>query len=521
MTGVQQEIRMLSKQYREFVSQNKFVPWIVVISVLISYGISLMGVRIGIDAEANLNDATRFLDSWYSIGRFSLVFTKNLFGMRELNIMLANILMIGMMVLYGLFADFMFYLFSDNDKRMKLFYVIFPALFLTHPCYVQQYVFTVQCFEVALIMLLCLISVYLISRWSFEGKKSFLIPGLLLMAWSFGGYQAFVPFYMSAALSVYLVYYLFHRNTEKHFFIRAALRHVTAFLAGYVVYSLMSKAVILWKEGTGFQGAYLENQVAWVTQPLDVCISGIKYYIGEVIFGKRIFYPKTFLIFAILFASYLIYLWVKEKRKDFILYALAAALLALSPFLLTFYQGMGILMRTQLSLPFVAAFFGAAVVSWVFSNKKYMAAVATTLCLLCAVNQGTTSARAWLSAQMAYEHDKLVVSQLVAQMQSLDGAKVGQKVALIGQYNPVLPAGAGIREETIGYSFFEWDFKSELGVTKRGVGFMNALGYPYQTASLEEYAIAKAYSTAMPCWPAYGSLQKVGDLIVVKFSNPY
>ncbi|MEF9938971.1 MAG: glucosyltransferase domain-containing protein [Clostridium sp.] len=519
ITKVAQERKNLSEQYHHFISENRWVPWIVVISVLISYGICLSGTRIGIDTEANLNGADEFLGSWYSIGRFSLVFIKNLLGMRELNPMTANILMMIMMALYGIFSDFMFYVFSGNDRRMKSFYIVFPALFLTHPCFTQQYIFTVQSFEVALGMLFCFGAVFCVSKWAFEGNRIFLIPGIFLMVWSFGSYQAFLPFYMAAALAVYLVYYFFHDNKGKHFYMKAAVCHTAAFLVGYVIYMLIVKAVLLWQKGFGFQGEYLEEQVRWATASWEICIGGIKYYMREVLLGENIFYTKTFFLFAVLFALHLLYTWVRGKRKEYVLYAAAALALVLSPFYLAFYQGGGILMRSQLVLPLVAAFFGAMAATFIGSHKKSAAGMAMAICLLFAVNQATTASRAIFSAQMTYENDKMTAQQLIVRMQELDSASAGQRVAMIGQYHPTLPKAAGIREETIGYSFFEWDYMTAVGVSKRGTGFLKSLGFPFEPATEEEYAAAKMYSLNMPTWPSVGSVQKLGDIVVVKFSN--
>lgn len=519
MTKTGRVIKEGGIQYKKFIKENKWVPWIVIASVILSYGISLTGFRIGIDAESNINDADTFLNSWYSIGRFSLVFFKNLTGLRELNPFLANMLMMVVMVFYGLFANFMFYVFSDSDKQMRVFYLIFPALFLTHPCYVQQYIFTVQAFEVAVCTLTCLLSVYLISRWAFGEGKGFLLSGIVLMVWSFGGYQAIVPLYMSAALAVYLVYYYFHDNQEPFFYLRAAVRYALSFVAGYILYSFAVRLVLIWKEGAGFQGQYLEGQIHWAQYPPEICIGGIKYYMKEVLLGTNGFYTKTFLVFLLLFALHLLYTWVKGRRGEYILYAAAAVALVLSPFYLAFYQGGGILMRSQMALPFVAAFFAAAFTAFALSNRCVPVILATAVCLYFAVNQATFSSKAIFSAQMTYEHDKMVAQQLVNRMQELDAVGEGQRIAMIGQYQPKLPQGAAIRKETIGFSFFEWDFAAFMGVTNRGTGFLKALGYPYEKATLEEFAASQIHSVTMPSWPAKDSVQRLGDVIVVKFSD--
>lgn len=544
------EIKDLRTDCREFVRENRWVPWVAVLSVLLSYGLCLSGFRIGIDSEALINDSTKQLNSWYTIGRFSLVFTKNLLGMRQFNPMTENLLMMIFMVLYGIFASFLFWRFSGKSRELKAFYIVFPALFLTHPCFVHQYLFTLQAFEVALGLLCCLGAVYCISRWAFEGERWLLIPGILLMVWGFGSYQALIPLYMAAALSVYLIYYEFHRERgttpgaekkERSFYWRAALCHASAFLIAFLLYELAVKAVVIWQKGFGFAGEYLEEQILWESNPIWVCIGHIKHYMREILLGESLFYPKTFLFFAVIFAVHLLYRWIKDRRRDYLLYAAAAFLLVLSPFYLAVYQGSGVLMRTQMALPFTAAFFGAAAVSYLRNviadlgvkygktgksgasagiAFRFLAGIVTAFCLLFAVYQGDVTSKAVLSAYMTYENDKLTAGQLVTRLQEQGAVFPGQKVAMIGQHRPYMPEGAGIREEVVGYSFFEWDYKSPIGVTRRGTGLLTALGFPCEPVSREEYVLAEACSAAMPSWPAEGSVQIIGGIAVIKFSDP-
>lgn len=550
---INQEIKGLRADCHEFVRENRWVPWVAVLSVLLSYGLCLSGFRIGIDSEALITDSTEQLNSWYTIGRFSLVFTKNLLGMRQFNPMTENLLMMIFMVLYGIFASFLFWRFSGKSRRLKAFYIVFPALFLTHPCFAQQYLFTLQAFEVALGLLCCLVAVYCVSRFAFEGERWLLVPGIFLMVWGFGSYQALIPLYMAAALSIYLIYYEFHKKEK--FYWKAALCHASAFVVSFILYELVVKAVVIWQKGFGFVGDYLEEQVLWTSNPIWVCIGHIKHYIREILLGESLFYPKTFLVFALIFAAHLLYRWLKDRRRDYILYALAALLLVLSPFYLALYQGSGVLMRTQMALPFTTAFFGAAAVSLLGNaivsqgvksgepgesggssepsksgkfvksgtpagcTVRFLAGVVTAVGLLCSVYQGDVTSKAVLSAYMTYENDKITASQLVTRLQEQGAVFPGQKVAIIGQHRPYMPEGAGIREEVVGYSFFEWDYKSPIGVSKRGAGLLTALGYPCEPVSRDQYVLAKACSASMPSWPAEGSVQMIGGIAVIKFSE--
>lgn len=521
----EKEAGTLKSQFLCFLKENPLAVGAAVFFVLLSYGGCLGSGRIGIDSEMNLNNSAEFLDSWYSIGRFSLVFIKTLFGMRELNPDTANLLMIGSMILYGVAADFVFYIFSGKNPLMKPFYILFPALFVTHPCYAQQYIFTVQSFEVALLTSVCLAAVFCASKWAFEDEKRYLLPAVCFAVLSFGGYQAFVPFYMSAALAVYLVYYYFHDRKEKGFYFKAAVCHTAVFFISYAVYLAAVKAVIFWKKGAGFQGEYLEEQLLWSVHSADECIGFIKHYIQAVLWGESAFYPKTFLFFALIFAAHLLFKaaqWYREKRKGIVFCCATALALAISPFYLVFYQGGGILERTQFSLPFTAAFFGAASVSLIcgqlMKKQKEILACASILILVCSIRQANFVSRAIFSANMTYEHDKMLAQRLAAQIEEAGGTE-GQKIAILGTRKPHLLNGNAIREEVIGYSFFEWDADSAVGVTNRGVSFMKTLGYSFECVNPAEYELAKEFGKEMPDFPDAGSIVDTGAFIVVKISG--
>ena len=73
------------------------------------------------------------------------------------------------------------------------------------------------------------------------------------------------------------------------------------------------------------------------------------------------------------------------------------------------------------------------------------------------------------------------------------------------------------RIENIGASFFGWD----QGNTSRVVNFLRVLGYSAPDAlPVEKRAEFVSPGIQMPVWPAFGSVQIIGNTILVKFS-PY
>lgn len=514
-----------NRAWREFAAKNRGVFWIAAFSVVFAYGVMAAGLRIGIDSEVNMTDPDYLMLSWYTVSRYTLVWLKDLLGMRLLNPFASNLLMMVMLFAAGVGASFLFYVSSGRSERMRGFCLVFPLLFLTHPCYVQQFSFTLQAFEVAFCLNLCILAVLFVSRFAVKPGKStlgFLAAGLGCMVLGFGGYQALVPVYMAAALASYLIYYEFHENEKKGFYWKMALCHGGAFLGGFVLYQLLGKAVLYFQFGPGFSAGYLDEQLLWKTQDAATCIGFIKSYLRMVVLGEGEFYGIAFLAAALIFAVRLLWVWARKRRNDFILYAAAALALVCSPFFLSFYQGGALMMRTQLALPFVSAFFCASCLFFCRNlcggRKICLGAVAGVL-VLTGLRQGVTSSRAAFTAQMVYENDREVARQIVQEMHSLGAAEEGRHIAMLGQHRPDPAESWSMRSESIGYSVFEWDYNGPVGVTRRGTGFMNAIGFPYEAATEEEYAMALEAGKEMAVWPSAGSVQLVNGVVVVKFSD--
>ena len=528
----------------QFIRENQSVFWVSFCSVLFCYGVTLTDLRIGVDSEAAATDPDYMMLSWYTVSRYSLVWLKELTGMRLFNPFLENILMMAALTLCGVASSFLFYACSGGSPRMKGFCRLFPVLFLTHPCFTEQFVFTLQAFEVAFCMLACLAAAYGTLSWSFDGRKRDLAAGVILMAFGFGGYQALVPLYMAAALGGYLIRYEF-QEADPRFYLRAALRSVAAFLGGYFLYVLAGKAIAFWKFGAGFQAGYLADQVYWKSRPIAECLASIQSYIRLVLLGGNGFFNRAFLLCALLFAVRVVWLWTVRRRQGAFFYAAAAFLLALSPFFLCFYQGSGLFLRSQLCLPFTAAFFGSALLMACGrqaagemlsgesgklrtadgasgKGRRFWRAAGAVLavCLLwTGIRQGSFSSRAMLTAQLTYETDRETAYQLADRIWEQGAPAQGCPVAMLGKYTPSPAVSFSLREESIGYSIFEWDYSGPVGVSRRGAGFLQSHGLPFTAVPEELYAAAQALGEAMPCWPQAGSVRMMDGVAVVKFSD--
>ena len=139
-----------------------------IFTVLFVYGIRLAGVDLSIDTEIMLNDQQEVLDSWIGIGRFGLVFTKKLFGFARLVPWTENLMMILALMGTGAALSFAVWDWCGRREHFSLAWRLIPALYLTGPCFAEQFHFTLQAFPVAFAMGLAVAAVYFMEKWAWK-----------------------------------------------------------------------------------------------------------------------------------------------------------------------------------------------------------------------------------------------------------------------------------------------------------------------------------------------------------------
>jgi hypothetical protein len=156
----------------------------------------------------------------------------------------------------------------------------------------------------------------------------------------------------------------------------------------------------------------------------------------------------------------------------------------------------------------------------IISYKKRVASVITCLALLAAVYQAQITAQLFYSDQMRYNEDVRLsyeLNDLITQVQP-DNEKL--PVALIGRYQTASRFHANfLQGETLGHSFFEWDFSKPPNPTARGLAFMKSLGFYHDIPNGEQIDQAIKEVILMPAYPDPGCVRRVGDFIVVKISE--
>lgn len=513
------QFRGTVSRFAMFAKDHKGVIAVLTLALLFLYGTRIFYYDYSIDSESALSYQQELLNSWLTIDRFGLVYTKKLFFMNVFVPYVSNFLMILTLGFSAFFFDFCVEEWRGKDRCYRLFFYIFPVAYVSAPCLAEQFYFTLQSFEIAWAGLLCIAAVYCFSRWLFW-RESFLwlAPTMIFIVWALGSYQAFAGLFISVALASFVLAY---QNPAvqlqgKYPWLFCCIKYIAVFLAGLLFYTLAARMVRLYY---GIPAtSYVSDMFLWKTHGFQACLNNIvaecfRIYIGD----WSVFFHWMFTPAILICGGLFLFSGRRAKKSGFFLYAAALFLLILSPVFFTVATGATQLLRVQFAYVFVFAFFLAGMTT--FTRKSLsvllcLAAIAVTL------RQGQSMTQLFHTAFVTYQQDKDLASSI--------HERIGQTAADLGLEDyPVVFVGTrsanltvdAQRGQMIGVSFFEWDSASYCGSTGRILGFFQTLGYDEMHLPTEEQAAyAQEQAGSMPVWPATGSVQVSDGIMIVRLS---
>jgi hypothetical protein len=196
--------------------------------------------------------------------------------------------------------------------------------------------------------------------------------------------------------------------------------------------------------------------------------------------------------------------------------ALLLIAILLAPFLQHPLAGGKLPYRTLLALPVAVglmALFAAETSPIRFRNWLLV-----PLAALVAIQFAWISNRQYYAGHWALERDKAVAAEIVSRIQAFHPGKRNYLIAVIGKLEPVpSPLARFVTYSTVGASFFEWDG----GNAARIAGLLNLLSET-KFAMPHPVLYRQAFEAAvtMPSWPADGSIAPMGNVMIVKLSEP-
>lgn len=384
------------------------------------------------------------------------------------------------------------------------------AVALATPTLAYLYVFDTINYGVGVGLFMTAASIALFAR--HEGSKRYLAA--LPAAFALAIYQTFAL----ALVAVYLVWAV-RRAASKHpeGFPLAPLAGVVAasgaiYAAGQVIFM-----AVLDEGSSGYVEGFFDLE-ALRERPGAVVMSVIRtawvVYRGEPsVYAHRLWALPILLTMLLVSFSWIV-IRTPHRRASRIALLLVFPLMVAVPFAGGLLSGGHVALRFLVALPFALA----GLVALGLPPRGPARTIVATTAGLVLLQFAVAANSLFGSSSLAFEQDRVTATRLIHEIELAVGVAGAdpQFLEVVG-----IPDRAGARLihrfETIGASFFEWDGGNawRIGLFLQTLGYGDLAGLP-----VERRGEFVAVSTAMPDFPAPGSVLVAGDVVVVRF-GPY
>lgn len=554
----------MAVQFLSFIRENRAGALLSGAAALCTYGAWMTRQDITVDTEIMMADPDAMMNSWLGINRFGLVFTKHLFGQTAFHPVLSRVLTVILLWITAMVLSFFVYKWSGGQKRFRLFSAVFPVVYVTAPCFAEQFYFVLQSAEVVFAMLLCVLAASGAGQFAFFGGKWFWAAGsILLLVWAFGTYQAMAAVAASLIVILFMTVYLGENGKEqdrqRFGWLLAGVKLAAVFVIGFVLYMAAAAAV---RTLSGGSEAYVADMMHWKKDGINVCLHSI---LGELrrVFDcyYAMFRPEFGWAVLLFFISSLE--WMRRRKRPGKLWYLAAVcVFLLSPFLMTLVSGYYQPIRAHLVYPLAFAFLVSFLAAFLWpeeeaaegekmekacagkdsteksgaaengrekhrkravQRRKGAAFAAAALCLLISWSQAEDGEALFETVHQVSEQD-ISLTREIYEKAGETAEEEGRDIEdctfiFLGKREAELPPEA-LRGDVIGCSFYQWDAESPMGISRRIYDLMQALELPSKEPVLSRYLDSLPFAEGMACYPEEGSVRMDEDTVIVKLSEP-
>lgn len=409
--------------------------------------------------------------------------------------------------------------------------VLLGGLMVTFPTVTGTIVYVTYIDILLFAVLPASMAVYFTLRYKFG-----CIAGVFLVMFSLGCYQSYIAVTACLAVGVLLLDILQNEAPVKRV-VWKGVKLLAMLVAGILLYLVVVKVIFSFVPATSYQGISSMGSISFSQLPgmFKKVFSGIA---GYYMLGARQFHYgflgvlfPVVCVAAVVLAAILVY-----KRKVYknpgklvllgvlvVLYLVAANLVQLMGAQVVYINMMyGLVMLPVLVLALMDRVYSAKL-----DFKKAVAVAGKCACwFLCLVmslyifNYSILANKAYAKLNIAYEQGYAYMVELITRIESTEGYTQGVHVVFVGT-----PGLSIEQHEPFGEVNGIYGATGNLVSTYSYPQFMrNILGFGGQMVPLPEETLEEIYSNeeflAMPCYPAAGAVQRIDDMVVVKFEEP-
>ena len=502
------EFEISLKDFCTYCKDHVLLIVITMLIIVLAHGVNIYYNNLGIDSQIFIQDPT-FDYNWIGLGRFGLLLERDALYLNPFVSYYAGILMIVFIILACTVMFYAFYKISNKD--FGLINLCIPLICFTHPVFVEQFLFKLQCAEVACGAFITAISTLWIFTWIKNNNYIYAILGVIGLIISFASYQAFVFIYITMCIFGFI---LLNEDGEKRSHFRTIFKLLSTFIIAYLIYQFIIKHIFL----------FLDFDIRWKHESKREIVLGLIGHIKNVLTGSGPHYNLGYAFGLILCLIILIVKTIKDKDSvtNKTWYFLSFGMLFASPFFLSIVQGGTPLLRSQLALPYCEAFLVMFATYYLFKNKyaKYISLVL----IFCIVGAQMSITETFYYTDKFKNDFEIEISNQIIHDLKEKGIEEKSTLVIIGHVDPPFNKLCQIGEivGTSSYNASHYAYPYYMYSTANILGLWRCMGYDYQGCNGEQAERARKIvdqERDMPNWPAEGSIKDCGDFYLLKISD--
>lgn len=489
-------------------SQNHVLLIIITITIIIlAHGANIFYNNLGIDSQVFIQYPD-FDYNWEGLGRFGLLLERDLLYLNPYVSYYAGILMIVFIILTCLIMFYTFYKISSKD--FGLINLCIPLICFTHPVFVEQFLFKLQCAEVAFGAFITSVSILWIFSWIKTDNYIYAILGTLLLVLSFASYQSFIFIYITMCIFGFI---LLNEDGISRSNFKTIIKLLVSFSIAFIVYQYIIRYVFL----------YLDFEIRWGHDSKKAILFTIINHIKNILIGSGPHYNLGYTSGLIICFIILIMKMIKGKdtKINKAWYFLSFGMLFISPFFLAISQGNTPLLRSQLALPYCEAFLIMFATYYLFKNKylKYI----PLLIIFFTVGAQMSITETFYYTDIFKNDFEIEISNQIIHDLKAKGIEENNTIVILGYkdppFNNICKPGEIVGSSS--YNANHYAYPYYMYSTSNIMGVWRCLGYNYRecTAEQAEKARKAAEQEDIPNWPEEGSIVKCEDFYIVKISD--
>ena len=428
-------------------------------------------------------------------------------------------------LLYGVLIALSVFLLSEMIELTELLpNILITSAMVSFPVVTRQYAFLYMALSYALSFFMVTFAAYLFRKrrvWS-------ILLGTVALIIMFGSYQA----YLAAAMGIVVMMFIYDMckgRKIKETFIDVVIYGVCGVVSGVVNIGIAKLNLNAYgmESYDRVQPLSVKESLTYLKSSLKFCYSELFKYFSEDMLGRRVLYRVLIALVIGMTVYYMVRLLSEGKIAHANLLAIGFLILpvAINFCVILFpHVGVSILMKYQYVLLIPLAF----MLGSMLPGKKIIAnCVRWVICLsvfVLVAGYAVTAITTQMGYKKAYEATETQARLILNDVYDVEGYVPGEtKVILAGgiDWSNVLFDNL----QLFSYNQMEagpvfWGGVYGLTICRERY-FKDYLGVNLGTVSNQEYfeAIESEEFAAMPVWPAKGSVDWVGDVVVVKMTD--